>query len=68
MLKGHGGIGKFLLDIPGVDINVVDDKGRTVLSNMVASLREHQKIASALRGRGQKCQIFSCSEDAMSTA
>ena len=40
MLKGHGGIGKFLLDIPGVDINVVDDKGRTVLSNMVASLRE----------------------------
>ena len=50
MLKGHGGIGKFLLDIPGVDINVVDDKGRTVLANMVASLSAEKPLTRALVG------------------
>ena len=50
MLKGHGGIGKFLLDIPGVDINVVDDKGRTVLANMVASLSAEKPLTRTLVG------------------
>ena len=48
MLKGHAGIGKFLLDIPGVDINVRDDKGRTVLANMIASLCAEKPLTREL--------------------
>ena len=48
MLKGHVGIGKFLLDIPGVDINVKDDKGRTVLANMIASLTAEKPLTREL--------------------
>ena len=50
MLKGHVGIGKFLLDIPGVDINVKDDKGRTVLANMIASLCADKPLTRELMG------------------
>ena len=50
MLKGHAGIGKFLLDIPGVDINVKDDKGRTVLANMIASLCADKPLTRELVG------------------
>ena len=34
-LKGNKGIGKFLAELPGVDIEVRDDKGRTLLLNML---------------------------------
>ena len=48
MLKGHAGIGKFLLDIPGADINVRDDKGRTVIAAMISSLSAEKPITREL--------------------
>ena len=38
MLKGHHGISKYLSTLPGVDLNVKDDLGQTVLLSMLAKI------------------------------
>jgi ankyrin repeat protein len=48
MLKGHTGISKYLLDMPGVDINFRDDKGRTVLVTMLANLSTEKPLTQEL--------------------
>jgi len=35
ILKGHKGIANYLITLPGVDVNVRDDQGRTILLNML---------------------------------
>ena len=40
-LKGNKGIGKHLAELPGVNIEVRDDKGRTILLNMLDDNGEH---------------------------
>ncbi len=48
MLKGHAGIAKFLLDMPGVDINFRDDKGRTVVVTMLANLSQEKPLSQVI--------------------
>ena len=40
ILKGNKGIGKYLSTLPGVDLEVKDDKGRTILLNMLVDNEE----------------------------
>ncbi len=41
--RGHAGIAKYLLELPGVDINAKDDDGRTVLLSLVADAADSQQ-------------------------
>eukprot|EP00095_Tigriopus_kingsejongensis_P005843 maker-scaffold697_size109876-snap-gene-0.23 protein:Tk05843 transcript:maker-scaffold697_size109876-snap-gene-0.23-mRNA-1 annotation:"poly(adp-ribose) polymerase pme-5-like" len=48
LLKGHNGIAKHLLALPGVDINFKDDQGRSVLLNMLKSLAQDKPLTPHL--------------------
>ena len=39
-LKGNSGIGRYLSTLPGVDLEVKDDKGRTIILNMLTDNEE----------------------------
>ena len=49
-LKGHAGLAKYLLDLPGVDIDYANDEGRTVLLVMVAEADEDKPLGEELFG------------------
>lgn len=48
LLKGHKGIAKPLLAMPGVDINFKDDKGRTVLLGILSAMNVDQPLTQSL--------------------
>ena len=43
LLKGHQGMAKWLLELPGVDVNGRDDKGRSVIMKMIFEAIESTK-------------------------
>ncbi len=47
-LKGHSGLTKYLLDLPGVDINYQNEEGKTVLLVMVSGADHNKRLSQEL--------------------
>ncbi len=46
--KGHGGIARFLLEQPGVDVNQRDEEGKTVLLSLVSDAGQEMPLTLEL--------------------